>query len=102
MSFLCPFKCTSAGSTLPGALGVCIKAEALQCDSHLPANSSVILHSQPGMRAGKPGADSQAPLHLQLQVRQKLDLYPDADATSACNSCCKNVGHQAIYVCRCP
>ena len=57
-----------AGGTLPGALAISIEAEALQCDSHLPGNDAVILHSQPGLRAGKPGTVAQAPLQFQLEV----------------------------------
>ena len=53
---------------MPGGLALSLEAEALQCDSHLPGNDSVILHSQPGLQAGKPGAEAQAPLQLQLAV----------------------------------
>ena len=47
---------------------MCLRAGALQCESHLPGNDSVILHSQPGLREGKPGADMLAPLELHLEV----------------------------------
>ena len=73
-----PQQSVSAGSTLPGALAISVKAEALQCDSHLPGKSAVILHSQSGVQAGRPGAHLQAPLLLQLEVCQNHALSTDA------------------------
>ena len=60
---------------MPRSLALCIGAEGLQCDSHLPGSHSVILHSQPGLRAGKPGADSHAALQLQLEVCLSHAMY---------------------------
>jgi len=62
---------SSAGSVLPGALRVCLRADALQCDSHLPGSSSVVLHSQPCLQAGKQNARPEASLDLEIRVRSR-------------------------------
>ena len=59
--------CLSAGNTAPKALDLCVTAVGLQCDCLLPGSQSVVLHSQPVLQTGRPGAHVQAPLHIQVQ-----------------------------------
>ena len=71
---------------LPRLLDVSLAAEGIQCDSHLPGDSSVLLHSQPASQAAKQAPRLQAPLHLQLQVcvRAGLTMFTLLTTISVC------------------
>ena len=78
-----------AGTTLPRLLGVSLAAEGIQCDSHLPGTSSVLLHSQPASQTAKQASQLQAPLHLQLQVCMIAGLT-SLTLFTAINACCSS------------
>lgn len=74
--------CLSAGNTAPKALDMCVTADGLQCDCLLPGSQSVIIHSQPVLQTGKPGAPVQAPLHIQVQATFSLNyLFPGCEGS---------------------
>ena len=83
------FRFVIAGTTLPRLLGVSLEAEGIQCDSHLPGASSVLLHSQPHPQTSKQAPRLQAPLHLQLQVCISAGLT-SLTLLTAINACCSS------------
>ena len=84
-----PLQICRAGTTLPRLLGVSVEAEGIQCYSHLPGTSSVLLHSQPASQTAKQASQLQAPLHLQLQVCMTAG-HTSLTLLTAINACCSS------------
>ena len=89
VSTIVNFSFVIAGTTLPRLLGVSLAAEGIQCDSHLPGTSSVLLHSQPASQTAKQASQLQAPLHLQLQVCL-IAGFTSLTLLTAINICCSS------------